>query len=143
MEPIVLKSDFDTLVGLEARAVTERLNGYARKLAVPLSWQGQSMIQRQLFASRPMPLNFWKGRMPSTSGRTTEFAQIRNYGSARSADCRTADLDTFPAVHVEQWVWRPSLIGPTSPISSSQLLAPPSAGLFSRRYLHIRMRRGW
>ena len=81
MEPTASSQIFDKLVGLEARAVTERLNGYARKLAVPLSWQGQSMIQRQLFASRPMPLNFWKGRMPSTSGRTTEFAQIAIMGA--------------------------------------------------------------
>jgi hypothetical protein len=46
-EPNGLKSDFDTLVRLEARAVSgseTEVERYARKLAVLLSWQGIGML---------------------------------------------------------------------------------------------------
>jgi hypothetical protein len=59
----------------ESKTEAERLRAQARR-AFELA--RASMIRRLLSASRPMPLNFWKGQMPSTSKRArTEVAAFR------------------------------------------------------------------
>ena len=76
-EPNVLKSDFDTLVGLEARAVSEseteaeRLRAHARR---PLELARAINVPEAALRLMHMPLNSWKGQMPSSGRTRAEFA---------------------------------------------------------------------